>query len=112
MKRLYYRMNEKYQSDKVTMCSVEYLRELISDRLTAAAGEIFSEFEKTIVQYQEEIDRQRRLLDVIWKPHIPLQPIGETFAMFIKNTNSYLVVDKRRWRNNNRALRLHDRAAI
>ncbi|XP_051798983.1 zinc finger protein 239-like [Acanthochromis polyacanthus] len=68
-------MNEKYQGDKVTMCSVEYLRELISDRLAAAAGEIFSEFEKTIVQYQEEIDRQRRLLDVIWKPHIPLQPI-------------------------------------
>ncbi|XP_051797139.1 zinc finger protein 37 homolog [Acanthochromis polyacanthus] len=68
-------MNEKYQSVKVTMCSVEYLRELISDRLAAAAGEIFSEFEKTIVQYQEEIDRQRRLLDVIWKPHIPLQPI-------------------------------------
>ncbi|XP_051802474.1 zinc finger protein 239-like [Acanthochromis polyacanthus] len=68
-------MNEKYQSVKVTMCLVEYLRELISDRLAAAAGEIFSEFEKTIVQYQEEIDRQRRLLDVIWKPHIPLQPI-------------------------------------
>ncbi|XP_051794666.1 zinc finger and SCAN domain-containing protein 23-like isoform X2 [Acanthochromis polyacanthus] len=68
-------MNEKYQSDKVTMRSVEYLRELISDRLAAAAGEIFTEFEKTIVQYQEEIDRQRRLLDVISKPHIPLQPI-------------------------------------
>ncbi|XP_051806498.1 zinc finger protein 239-like isoform X2 [Acanthochromis polyacanthus] len=68
-------MNEKYQSDKVTMCSVEYLRELISDRLAAAAGEIFTEFEKNIVQYQEEIDRQRRLLDVIWKPHIPLQLI-------------------------------------
>ncbi|XP_051806515.1 zinc finger protein 83-like [Acanthochromis polyacanthus] len=68
-------MNEKYQSVKVTMCSVEYLRELISDRLAAAAGEIFTEFEKTIVQYQEEIDRQRRLLDVIWKPHIPLQTI-------------------------------------
>ncbi|XP_051806671.1 zinc finger protein 135-like [Acanthochromis polyacanthus] len=68
-------MNEKYQSVKVTMYSVEYLRELISDRLIAAAGEIFTEFEKTIVQYQEEIDRQRRLLDVIWKPHIPLQPI-------------------------------------
>ncbi|XP_051810154.1 zinc finger protein 239-like isoform X4 [Acanthochromis polyacanthus] len=68
-------MKEKYQSEKVTMCSVEYLRELISDRLAAAAGEIFTEFEKNIVQYQEEIDRQRRLLDVIWKPHIPLQPI-------------------------------------
>ncbi|XP_054867152.1 zinc finger protein 578-like [Amphiprion ocellaris] len=59
------------------MFSVEYLRELIRDRLTAAAGEIFTEFEKSIVQYQEEIDRQRRLLDVIWKPHIPLQSIDE-----------------------------------
>ncbi|XP_051806517.1 zinc finger and SCAN domain-containing protein 31-like [Acanthochromis polyacanthus] len=57
------------------MSPTDYLRELISDRLTAAASEIFTEFEKTIVQYQEEIDRQRRLLDVIWKPHIPLQPI-------------------------------------
>ncbi|XP_054867153.1 zinc finger protein 391-like [Amphiprion ocellaris] len=57
------------------MSPVDYMRELIRDRLTAAAGEIFTEFEKTIVQYQEEIDRQRRLLDVIWKPHIPLQSI-------------------------------------
>ncbi|XP_051805466.1 zinc finger protein 180-like [Acanthochromis polyacanthus] len=49
------------------MDSVQSLRELINERLTAAAEEIFTEFEKTIVQYEEEIDRQRRLLDVIWK---------------------------------------------
>ncbi|XP_008273944.1 serine/threonine-protein phosphatase 4 regulatory subunit 2-A-like, partial [Stegastes partitus] len=57
------------------MCSVQYLREVISERLTAAAEEIFTEFEKTIVQYEEEIDRQRRLLDIIWKPQIPLHTI-------------------------------------
>ncbi|XP_041862116.1 zinc finger protein 665-like [Melanotaenia boesemani] len=51
-----------------TMSSVQHLREFISARLTAAAEEIFTEFEKTIVQYEEEIDRQRRLLDVTWKP--------------------------------------------
>ncbi|XP_054870481.1 zinc finger protein 267-like isoform X3 [Amphiprion ocellaris] len=52
------------------MRSVQNLRELINQRLTAAAEEIFTEFEKTIVQYEEEIDRQRRLLDNIWKPQI------------------------------------------
>ncbi|XP_051809003.1 zinc finger MYM-type protein 1-like isoform X2 [Acanthochromis polyacanthus] len=55
------------------MSSVQYLREVISERLTAAAEEIFTEFEKTIVRYEEEIDRQRRLLDNIWKPQITLQ---------------------------------------
>ncbi|XP_051809128.1 zinc finger protein 391-like isoform X2 [Acanthochromis polyacanthus] len=52
------------------MNSVQNLRELINERLTAAAEEIFTEFEKTIVQYEEEIDRQRRLLDNMWKVEI------------------------------------------
>ncbi|XP_030608716.1 zinc finger protein 227-like [Archocentrus centrarchus] len=55
------------------MPSVQYLREFINERLTAVAEEIFSEFEKTIVQYEEEIDRQRRLLDITWKPEIKLR---------------------------------------
>ncbi|XP_041861462.1 zinc finger protein OZF-like [Melanotaenia boesemani] len=50
------------------MYSVQHLREFITERLNAAAKEIFTELEKTIVQYEEEIDRQRRLLDIIWKP--------------------------------------------
>ncbi|KAM4547864.1 uncharacterized protein PAE49_016345 [Odontesthes bonariensis] len=54
------------------MSSAQHLREFISQRLTAAAEEIFSEFEKTIGRYEEEIDRQRRLLDVTWKPGIKL----------------------------------------
>ncbi|XP_025755990.1 uncharacterized protein LOC102079685 isoform X4 [Oreochromis niloticus] len=66
------------------MASVQYLREFINERLTAAAEQIFLEFEKTIVQYEEEIDRQRRLLDITWKPQIklhrtdvPQQPVCE-----------------------------------
>ncbi|XP_024116662.1 zinc finger protein 329 [Oryzias melastigma] len=51
------------------MSSVDSLREFISDRLTAAAEEIFRQFEKTIVQYEEEMDRQRRLLDRSWNGH-------------------------------------------
>ncbi|KAF3698552.1 hypothetical protein EXN66_Car014239 [Channa argus] len=52
------------------MSSVQYLREFISERLTAAAEEIFELFEKTIIEYQEEIERQRRLRENVmsWKP--------------------------------------------
>ncbi|XP_029974963.1 zinc finger protein 449-like [Salarias fasciatus] len=52
------------------MTSVQALREFINQRLTAAAGDIFTVFQQTIVQYEEEIDRQRRLLEIRWKPEI------------------------------------------
>jgi len=58
------------------MSSVQHLKEFISQRLTAAAAEIFGVFEKTIVQYEEEIDRQRRLLDITWKPRINSHTAG------------------------------------
>ncbi|XP_042278003.1 zinc finger protein 568-like isoform X1 [Thunnus maccoyii] len=54
------------------MSSVQCLRELMNQRLTAAAEEIFTVFQKTIVEFEEEIDRQRRLLDIVWKPEIRL----------------------------------------
>ncbi|XP_030609247.1 zinc finger protein 391-like [Archocentrus centrarchus] len=50
------------------MCSVHNLREFIKERLSAACEEIFSEVQKTILQYEEEIDRQRKLLDISRKP--------------------------------------------
>ncbi|CAK6950833.1 gastrula zinc finger protein XlCGF57.1-like [Scomber scombrus] len=57
------------------MSSVQHLRELMNERLTAAAEEIFRVFHKTIIEYEEEIDRQRRLLDIVWKPEINLHRI-------------------------------------
>lgn len=51
------------------------LRQFINGRLTAAAEEIFMEFEKTVVQYEEVIDRQRRLLEITCKPEIKLHRI-------------------------------------
>ncbi|XP_056276148.1 oocyte zinc finger protein XlCOF8.4-like [Pseudoliparis swirei] len=54
------------------MSSVENMRKFVHERLTAAAEEIFRVFEKTIFEYQEEVDRQRRLLDIVWKPEIKL----------------------------------------
>ncbi|XP_030609258.1 zinc finger and SCAN domain-containing protein 30-like [Archocentrus centrarchus] len=50
------------------MCSVQYLREFIKERLTAVCEEILLEVQKTVVHYEEEIDRQRRLLDISRTP--------------------------------------------
>ncbi|XP_039980562.1 zinc finger protein 502-like [Xiphias gladius] len=54
------------------MSSLQCLRRFVNERLTAAAEEIFGAFEKTIVEYEEEVARQRRLLDIVWKPEIKL----------------------------------------
>ncbi|KAM4746635.1 uncharacterized protein FYW61_021111 [Anableps anableps] len=51
------------------------LKDFIRERLVAVAEEIFTEFDKTIVQYEEELDRQRRLLEICWKPRIELHRI-------------------------------------
>uniref|UniRef100_UPI0037E86C13 zinc finger protein 566-like n=1 Tax=Semicossyphus pulcher TaxID=241346 RepID=UPI0037E86C13 len=57
------------------MSSVDCLREFVNERLTAAAEEIFGVFKRTIVEYEEEIDRQRRLLDLVCKPELKLHRI-------------------------------------
>uniref|UniRef100_A0A3B4T686 C2H2-type domain-containing protein n=1 Tax=Seriola dumerili TaxID=41447 RepID=A0A3B4T686_SERDU len=55
------------------MSSVHCLKNFVSERLTAAAEEIFGVIEKTLSVYEKEIVRQRRLLDVVLKPEIKLQ---------------------------------------
>ncbi|KAM7019122.1 uncharacterized protein LKV04_009763 [Tautogolabrus adspersus] len=57
------------------MSSVDYLRQFVSERLTAAAEEIFVVFERIIVEYEGEMDRQRRLLGVVLNPEIKLNRI-------------------------------------
>ncbi|XP_053181481.1 zinc finger protein with KRAB and SCAN domains 8-like [Scomber japonicus] len=54
------------------MSSVRCLRRFVNERLSAAAEEIFGVFEKTVVVYEEEVVRQRRLLDILLKPEIKL----------------------------------------
>nr|XP_046188660.1 uncharacterized protein LOC124017492 [Oncorhynchus gorbuscha] len=46
------------------MSKLQSLRVFLNDRLTAAAVEIFGAVEKTVVEYQEENDRLRRLLRI------------------------------------------------
>ncbi|XP_069034338.1 zinc finger protein 235-like [Embiotoca jacksoni] len=57
------------------MSSVQCLREFINERLTAAAEEIFRVFENNIFELEEEINRQRKLLDIVWKPEVQLHRI-------------------------------------
>ncbi|XP_041657760.1 zinc finger protein 37 homolog [Cheilinus undulatus] len=45
------------------MFAADRLREFVFERLTAAAEDIFGVFQRTIVEYEAEIDRHRRLLD-------------------------------------------------
>ncbi|XP_061583863.1 uncharacterized protein LOC133448900 isoform X2 [Cololabis saira] len=57
------------------MSKVNPLREFLCQRLTAAAAEIFSVFEKTLLEFEEELDRKRRLLDLVLKPELRLHRV-------------------------------------
>lgn len=61
------------------MSSAENLKRLVNDRLTAAADEIFGLFQKTIAEYEEELRRQRKLLNIAWSspPVVQLHRIRE-----------------------------------
>lgn len=57
------------------MSTVEFLINFVNERLSAAVDEIFTVFENTIVKYEQDIERQRRLLESFWKPEIKLHRI-------------------------------------
>ncbi|XP_031732023.1 zinc finger and SCAN domain-containing protein 12-like isoform X2 [Anarrhichthys ocellatus] len=54
------------------MSKVQMLRSFVNQRLTAAAEEIFGLFERTITEYEEENERQRKLLDAVFNPQLRL----------------------------------------
>lgn len=60
------------------MGSVLPLRDFIRQRLDAAAEEIFSEVEKTIIRLEEELAAQSKLLAVCLKPQVRLQRLGRS----------------------------------
>ncbi|XP_045915689.1 zinc finger protein 234-like isoform X2 [Micropterus dolomieu] len=52
------------------MSKVQVLRALVKQRLSAAAEEIFGLFERTISEYEREVDRQRGLLEGHVRPEV------------------------------------------
>uniref|UniRef100_A0A672IAI7 C2H2-type domain-containing protein n=1 Tax=Salarias fasciatus TaxID=181472 RepID=A0A672IAI7_SALFA len=67
------------------MTSARCFREFVNERLSAAAEEIFRVFEQTVSEYQEEISRQRRLLDSVAQPEIKLQHKGLMHHSVLEN---------------------------
>ncbi|XP_041856039.1 zinc finger and SCAN domain-containing protein 12-like isoform X2 [Melanotaenia boesemani] len=65
-------MDEYFNCKEATLSSVQCLRQFVNDRLSAAAEEIVQVFEKTVVDYEKEIKRQRKLLAIVWKPQVKL----------------------------------------
>ncbi|XP_030267029.1 zinc finger protein OZF-like [Sparus aurata] len=62
----------KSSCESVKMSKVQTLRVFMKQRLTAAAEEIFELFERTIAEYEEELCRQRKLLDAVTEPQVQL----------------------------------------
>ena len=58
------------------MSTFESLKEFAEQRLAAAVDEIFEYFEKTVTEYDEELDCYCRLLDIILQPQIILRRAG------------------------------------
>lgn len=58
------------------MSKVQMLRAFVSQRLAAAAEEIFGLFERTIAEYEEEIGRQRSLLQEAGKAAMQTDTAG------------------------------------
>lgn len=73
------------------MASVQVLRAVVDERLSAAAEEIFQALRRTIEGYEEElqrsrreIGRQRRLLQSLLPPEVkPETPAGASFERLL-----------------------------
>lgn len=53
------------------MSTIELLRAFVNQRLEVAVEEIIGLFERTITEYEEEIDRQRKLLGTEGREILP-----------------------------------------
>lgn len=58
------------------MSSLQALRASVNQRLTVAAEEIFELFERTMAEYKEELRRERKLPDGVFKPEHQLHRAG------------------------------------
>lgn len=79
---------------KATMASVENFRGFINETLNAAAEEIFRGFRNAVGEYEEEIDRLRRMLDFVSNPaglyNIRQIPLWFCHYNYIKNVILYM----------------------
>ncbi|XP_041637944.1 uncharacterized protein LOC121506282 isoform X2 [Cheilinus undulatus] len=70
-----------------TMSEGDSLRELVTERLTAAAEDIFELVKTTIVEYKEELERQRKRLEIL-SPAVYLHRIDVPQQLVCKEEES------------------------
>ena len=82
------------------MSQIRLLRVFLNERLTAAAEEIFGVVEKTVAEYQEEVVRLQRLLDIVLQPEpditLKLHRAGllaTQYVFLIKGRNSDIYME-------------------
>lgn len=64
-------------NQKRTMSSAEHLKQLVRERLSDVAEEIFAVFHKAILEYEDELKRYRKYFGAAMKPVIMLRRIGQ-----------------------------------
>ncbi|XP_075888538.1 uncharacterized protein LOC142892334 [Nelusetta ayraudi] len=64
-----------FRETRMPSSSAEYLKELVRDRLAAAAEEIFAVFHRVIVDYEKELEQHRKFFDAAWNPVVKLRRI-------------------------------------
>ncbi|XP_041672095.1 UPF0746 protein DDB_G0281095-like isoform X2 [Cheilinus undulatus] len=57
------------------MFSLDRFSDVVNERPTAAAEEICDDATRAAAKNEAEMDRQRRMMDIVWKPHILLHRI-------------------------------------
>ncbi|XP_021454396.2 uncharacterized protein LOC110521265 isoform X3 [Oncorhynchus mykiss] len=87
------------------MSNIQLLRVFLNERLTYAAEEIFGVVEKTIVEYQEEVVRLQRLLDIVLQPEIKLRRAGVLLDLSLSVSEMEVPPDQQEW---NTSLRQED----
>lgn len=68
--------NVKEPEPQNPMSLAELQKESVLGRLEAAAEEIFVAFHRVIINYEEELERHRKLFDATWKPAVKLHRKG------------------------------------
>lgn len=72
------------------MSTIQLLRAVVNERLSAAAEEICEAVKKTIDDYEEELRRQQRLLQAVLQPRIKLEkPAGGSFTGMHRCSRQY-----------------------
>ncbi|XP_034061042.1 zinc finger and SCAN domain-containing protein 2-like [Gymnodraco acuticeps] len=68
------------------MSRLQSLKQYINQRLTAAVEDIFEHFERTITEYEEEMDlRHRKLCELVSRPEVHLQTEADVQQLLVVN---------------------------